>query len=643
VTSQLASVDDQDWFFLEHDASRDPATLAPLFFKCNEAADSKAVFVLATYNPLGALQSSYQVPAAQCAAANGLNFDLSLPSSGRYYLAVTTPDATTFSQADFTLRWLPNRADDEAIPNDAMSEAYPLSRETALAAKLSSVGDQDWFFFDNDATLNPAGLTSVEFSCDAQTPAGTSFELAAFNGGGQEQNRYVITSPQCSSGTGFRFDLKTPITARYYLLVKSPAGTSASRFKAAAYQVRWAPGRLLGEIEPNDRLVDAYPLTQTEAVTSQLASVDDQDWFYFYRDSSTNPSSTSTITFLCSEQLDSSAIYLVSTYNLQGVLQTNYTIGPGDCATELGFKFTINTPIMGRYYIAVSTPSEEGLSQDDFRLSLSNHNGGVNSEEPTRKEGELEPNNNKTDAYPITPKSAVTSQLSSATDEDWFVITNDSSQNPLGVTPIYFSCKQATDNSAFLVSTYNPQGLLQSSYTVTSEQCSQSSGFSFGLSTPTTDRYYLSIASPGGSDSSNFSQSDYTVSTFPYLAVDTSNPTASVSGTVKRVAIIDSQKASKDKFEIVIKNCGNSGTINISGEKLNLSAFELSPKIGINIGGWSCLSDSPDLTVIQRSQKTIYAYPKSFRPEGFSSSSSSSTSELTSETKTSSSISVSNQ
>jgi hypothetical protein len=329
----------------------------------------------------------------------------------------------------------------------------------------------------------------------------------------------------------------------------------------------------------------------------------DQDWFYIDNDINVNTSKKIPFYFTCTAQ---TGVYNITAYNHLAVQQASYQVSASQCSKASGFSFTLNAPVSARYYFVVSPPtySDTGtFNQADYTvLAIASPNSPV-SGTPIRLPGELEPNENLVNSFPLTSQQAITgAQISSVQDLDYYYFDNSLAANPGGTMPIYFQCSAPSGSGAvYTLTTFNPLGTLQKSYAVTSDQCNVPGGFTFTMTTPSTARYYVLVAEPTGS----FSAADYTLSTSYILgSTDAAGKlnTASVANYLKPV--------NKDKFTAKMTQCGTKkGVVNVTGKKLNLTGIDANSQVEIKIGTWSCISGAKTLTDTSDSTKKAYVYP----------------------------------
>jgi hypothetical protein len=416
IVGQLSGTRDYDWFYVDIPDSSRPVT--PVYFGCDQKQgfyQETAPGSTLTLDPVkdityqvnyyyqnpsnpsaGAkLQSSYVVGPDSCKMGTAetighMRFQMNTQRPGRYYVRIfgryigakdkdnVTYDEIVAPTGDYSLRVYTDRVTGEQEPNDGSVEAYPLVSGMTTSGQLSTMYDQDWFAIDNDVAVNTSKKIPFYFTCNSQT--GT-YNVSAYDYLGVLQANYQVTASQCSKASGFSFSLNAPITARYYFVISPPTYTDTAQFTQSDYTVLaiaspnsaivGTPTRLPGELEPNDSLVNAYPITATQPVTgAQISSVEDLDYYYYENNSSANPGGTTPIYFQCSAAATSGVVYTLTTFNPLGTLQKSYAVDASQCNVPGGFKFEMSTPSTARYYVLVSETSTI-FSGADYILSTS--------------------------------------------------------------------------------------------------------------------------------------------------------------------------------------------------------------------------------------------------------------------------------
>lgn len=402
------------------------------------------------------------------------------------------------------------------------------------------------------------------------------------------------------------------------------------------------------EIEPDDITADAFPLSTTDATVGQLNGSKDTDIYSITVANAGGPPIP--VYFGCN--------VVIGDWMTAGVTEadeSNWTVhywGPGETAlppiVEFGdvtaahsfvvgkedcrqgladisgpMRFEINASVAGTYYIAVRgrhigrrevTIDGKPVPVDAWIANT----GAYTLRAITKREtGEMEPNDGQLEAYPLPADSPVTAQLSSMWDEDWFYIrTEDASPNR--TTSIYMSCaigsggSNGANDPLFLVSTYDPNGNPQSSYQIGATRCTADGGFKFSINTPAKGDYYVKVTAPTYNENARYSDLDYKLSQF-YQINDGggSGGSGSFTGTIRKATITDNAAAGKDRFNVVLNNCNNGGVGNLtlSGNKLDFPTLAETMQIKVQVGGWSCLTDSTTFAKdANNPSKTIYKY-----------------------------------
>jgi len=95
MTGQLASMYDQDWFYLK--VGNGSPRKAQARFRCEGAQDSDSYYV-SWYDPNVVQQASYKVPAINCKEQT-FNFNMRTRAVGNYYVVVTPPPGPAGTEA----------------------------------------------------------------------------------------------------------------------------------------------------------------------------------------------------------------------------------------------------------------------------------------------------------------------------------------------------------------------------------------------------------------------------------------------------------------------------------------------------------------------------------------------------------------
>jgi hypothetical protein len=298
----------------------------------------------------------------------------------------------------------------------------------------------------------------------------------------------------------------------------------------------------------------ANPLSINDELVGQLGGTRDYDWFYVDVPDSSRP--VTPIYFGCDQKqgfyqevapgntlsIDPTEdiSYQVNYYYQENSTaavseQSSYVIGPDSCRIASGetighFRFQMNTQRPGRYLVRifgrridtfkVEDEVTTGFNADGTKITDTRQTFYDEIVTPTgdyslrvytsRIAGEMEPNDGSVEAFPLVSGTSTSGQLASQYDQDWFYIDNDAAKNAAGKIPFYFTCKNQS-SAIYNLSSFDEKGVLQTSYSVPSAQCSAAGGYLFTIDAPASARYYFVVTPPTFDQSASFSQSDYSV------------------------------------------------------------------------------------------------------------------------------------
>jgi len=315
----------------------------------------------------------------------------------------------------------------EIEPDDSTAGAFPIPAADAAVGQMNSATDTDVYSITVD-NANGSPIP-IYFGCnvvigDWMTEGVTESDEsnwsvyywgpgenplpAIINGisAGTAAHSFVVGKTDCRQGLAdiagpFRFEINATTAGTYHIAVRGrfigmrkvtdDDGTSRSVpawiANSGSYSLRAIRTRTDGEMEPNDGMLEAYPLPSDSSVTAQLSSMYDEDWFSITTDGASAGRVTS-VYMSCAAGTSGSngandPLFLVSAYDPSGTLQSSYQVGAARCTRSGGFRFGINTPAAGNYYVVVSAPTyaENARYSDlDYTLSqffqVSNPGGG---------------------------------------------------------------------------------------------------------------------------------------------------------------------------------------------------------------------------------------------------------------------------
>lgn len=295
VSDQLASMYDTDWFYIESDNLVNVSRKIPFYFTCS---GQNGVYNLSAYDEIGVLQQSFTISASQCSGTGGFTFTVNTPVTGRYYFVVSPPtyadlsnNANAFSQTPYTLLAIsspksdsilsgtPTRLPGQMEPNNTPINAYPLTSTAAVTgAQIATTDDLDYYYYDNNSATNPTGTVPIYFRCTAKG-TGTTYIVSYLDSQGILQKSYTVDASQCNIPGGFTFQMNTPATSRYYLLISenadnfSTADYSLSTFYNAAAEISsTTSGKIQNaniNIYNNPRKLDSFSVKVNQCGTNK--------------------------------------------------------------------------------------------------------------------------------------------------------------------------------------------------------------------------------------------------------------------------------------------------------------------------------------------------------------------------------------
>ena len=216
------------------------------------------------------------------------------------------------------------------------------------------------------------------------------------------------------------------------------------------------------EYESNGTSAKANPLTAGVAITGQLASSTDVDYYKI----STTQAGVLSIAF--DAPGNSSLNYFnLALYDVNGVLLGQYTTGSDK-------TYTFGAAAAGTYYVAASAATYYDSNQ--YSLTAGFTAGSASGYE-------YESNGTSAKANPLTAGVAITGQLASSTDVDYYKI----STTQAGVLSIAFDAPGNSSLNYFNLALYDVNGVLLGQYTTGSDKT-----YTFGAAAAGT--YYVAAS-----------------------------------------------------------------------------------------------------------------------------------------------------
>jgi len=157
------------------------------------------------------------------------------------------------------------------------------------------------------------------------------------------------------------------------------------------------------EVEPNNTFGTANSLVPDEAMSGQVASISDEDWFGF----SVTSMTTIRVTFDSPENQSSSS---VGYHTVQVRDGSGAVLASVDTGNDTVFHAT--APSAGSYFIVVRDGPYAFQSTNQYTVTVTTQ-GSLPSTE-------IEPNNASADATSLSPAQTALGQIASESDQDWY-------------------------------------------------------------------------------------------------------------------------------------------------------------------------------------------------------------------------------
>jgi hypothetical protein len=376
-------VGDRDYFKLSVTA---PGALT-LAFDLPPDGDEYSYFSLELYNANDTWLSSFT-------SAKTRTFPTILVQEGEYNLVV---GAGYFSDQSVAYSLTASHAPGstgvlESDSNDTIETADALSLGTAMTGKMATGEDLDYFKF----SVADKGVLTLDFDLPIGFEDFDPFTLSLYDDKGSLLN-------SIANGVSQTYQTSLSKAGDYYLAVSATYFYDYSEGGSYSLKVSHQEGSTAGfESEGNNSADEASELTLGTAITGQLATGEDVDYFKF----------TVTGAGLLTLDLDLPTDYeyddsfSLGLYDAQGTRINSYASG-----TDKTFKTVLAQA--GEYYLALSAAYSYDYSSGSYSLKASYAPGSI--------EGfESESNDSIETANALSLGEAVMGQLSSYADIDTF-------------------------------------------------------------------------------------------------------------------------------------------------------------------------------------------------------------------------------
>ena len=421
VSNEFQLVGDRDYFNF---SVTSPGALS-LVFDLPPEGDVDSYFSLELYGPNDTWLSSFS-------SAKTRTFPAILVQEGGYNLVVgaayfpgqSVAYSLTASHVPGSTRVL------ESESNDTIQTADALSLGTVMTGKMTTGEDQDYFKF----SVAGKGVLTLAFDLPIGFDDFDPFTLSLYDDKGVLLN-------SIANGVSDTYQTSLSKAGDYYLAVSATYQYDYSEGRSYSLKVSHQEGSTAGfESEGNNSAEEASELTLGTAITGQLASGEDVDYFKFV----VSDSGLLTLDLDLPTDYDYFDSFSLGLYDADGTLLNSYASG-----ADKTFKTVVAQA--GEYYLVLSAASSYDYSSGSYSLKASYAPGSI--------EGfESESNDSLETANAMSLDKAVMGQLSSYADIDTFklealsagllTLNFDISNGALGVKNVNNTANTAnTDNT----------------------------------------------------------------------------------------------------------------------------------------------------------------------------------------------------
>ena len=375
-------------------------------------------FDLGLYNSAGTLLSLFTT-------GTDKTYTVGAPTVGTYYVGVASNYYYNSGQYSITVSNTAATSDAyEAESNNTLSTANTMALGTAISGQLASNADNDYFKIE----ANQASVITVTFDAPTNSSFTDYFSVQIL-----DVNGTVIASHE--TGKDITFQAAVGAAGSYYVKVDSTNYYyNSEQYKLTASV---SSGNSGFELEPNNNLANA--IQSGVAIRGQVATSSDLDWFVL----NVAEAGAIAVNFDAPTSSTYTEFFNVRLYDASGNLLASQ-------ATGNDITFNASATVAGNYFVAVSSGD---YYHDSGQYSLT----VTNAKTTVLYESEI--NNTNAHADPLALGGQIHGQLSSASDEDRFAITLNSSGT---INTIFDSPTNSTWSDYFQISIYDQAGKLLS-------------------------------------------------------------------------------------------------------------------------------------------------------------------------------------
>ena len=456
ITGQLSSSSDFDVF--KFDVAQ--ASTLRLSFDVPTSSTYNLYFIASVFDAAGNFLSSKQV---------GLDtvFSTALNAAETYYIQIE--DSTFFDGGQYTLTGslTDGTSGYETETNNSIQTADSITSGSVTKGQLWWQTDTDYY----KISTSSASTISIDFDAPTNSSYNDYFKVSLLNASG------TILASQ-DTGKDISFDTGVDSAGDYFVLIQDSTFLSTDEYSVSATVTASAANDNTAETEDNNNFATADTIEMGKAITGQLSSSSDFDYFKF------DIAQASTLQLAFDAPTNSS----YNDYFTSAVLDAaGNTLSSHRGGSDITFSTALNAA--GTYYIQITDSTFHDSGQYSITASLTSGTSGV----------ETETNDSIGTADVMSSGGSTKGQIRSNSDTDYYKI----STNGASTISIDFD---APTNSSY--NDYFKVSLLNASGTILASQ-DTGKDISFDTGVDSAGDYFVLIQ-----DSTFLSTDEYSVSAF---------------------------------------------------------------------------------------------------------------------------------
>ena len=437
ITGQLHSSSDKDYFAIVAEG----AGIISVNFETSSNSTS-------AYYTVSLVDSDGNIFASQ-KTGQDTEFSAGISNAATYYVIVSGARYYTGEEYKLTAQTtVTNITGAETEANNNPSDADDIVSGKAITGQLHSSSDKDYFAI----VAEGAGIISVNFETSSNsTSAYYTVSLVDSDGN-------IFASQKTGQDTEFSAGISNAAT--YYVIVSGARYYTGEEYKLTA---QTTVTNITGaETEANNNPSDADDIVSGKAITGQLHSSSDKDYFAIVAEGA----GIISVNFETSSN-STSAYYTVSLVDSDGNIFASQKTGQDT-------EFSAGISNAATYYVIVS--GARYYTGEEYKLTAQTTVTNITG-------AETEANNNPSDADDIVSGKAITGQLHSSSDKDYFAIVAEGA----GIISVNFETSSNSTSAYYTVSLVDSDGNI-----FASQKTGQDTEFSAGISNAAT--YYAIVS-----------------------------------------------------------------------------------------------------------------------------------------------------